>query len=146
VASATANALAALLLRSAMLAGRGIRKHRADLTLPADSALPILPSSAFLTELARSWVVSGGPDGEQFSCLADLIQTDLVEASDGAGDGTDRLEPGAVPALLDLAVHLDRIGSAGAARACTDAAVELTPVIAARARTRLLAIGRPRPA
>jgi hypothetical protein len=138
VASATGNALAALLLRSVMLAeGPGARARRCLSERPPESGPARISAYAALVSLSADWVAAGGPDGEQFSCLAELIQAELDEGDPDQPAGRHLAH--AERALQDLAVHLRRIGCLGAAQACSDSARDLRPNTGRR--TRLAAIG-----
>jgi hypothetical protein len=104
-----------------------------------------LESAAFGLRIA-DWAAFGGPDGEQFACLADMVRARLdadpmlAARCETAVRGDDC----AVHALRMLAARLEAAGQEGAARDCRVALHILAPV---PGRTSLTAvIEQPRPA
>jgi hypothetical protein len=92
------------------------------------------------------WAAGDGPDGEQFSCLVDLIRDrlagDALLASRCAS--AIRADDCAERSLRMLAARLEGAGHGGAARGCRRAVHDLAP---APARMSLITVmQQPRPA
>ena len=75
------------------------------------------------------WATGNGPDGEQFSCVADLVAQELAADPVLAGrvSAAVRADDGALRSLRNLAARLESAGYDGAARECRLALQALAP-------------------
>ena len=135
----TASAAAAVLFHGATCA------HDAAPAAAMRQLHGLLADEALQLEI-HAWLGTGGPDGEQLYCLADLLDHRFARDQELADRARIIVGTGAVAAesLAVLEQHLQHAGYEGAAIWCRDAAAVLNP--GAQVRTSLTTVGRQREA